>query len=625
MFKNRSTRATQSPTAIATAIGLVASALVASPALAAPGENALYLADNQRTTIAETQFNLGNYATYLAGDVNGDGIDEIVVSHDNRTFQVVRISDIKVIGTINMPASNNGAFIGDFDGDGVDELAVRTGNTFTLQSGRTVSYGRPADIPYIGDFDGDGKDTFAVRRGNTFYFKNTIAGGEADHVAPYGRVTDDVYMGDWNGDGLDTFMVRRGNTNYFKDDLSGGEADTVVPYGRIGDGLLIGDWTGTGAKTLGVIRANTAVETRISPAVKAAAAAAGQDASQSPTPGDQAPGEVVPEEVIRPPSGATSGTSATFRHQYVDPGSSHPLYGYLGGTMMSSTKDRGTFVDAVKTRGALEFQLQRSLDGGRSWSVVSRSPINPSQDYAYAFLTIPAAKRNMTAQYRFVIPATSMNSGATGAPVSVRHYLASNLPSTDRAAKISDVIRPYCGNIPVNLVNDEYLRIGSYSGAVGMASYASVTISGDSTSRTLTNAKLSFSTRVYGAKTPSYPGVSQDGYSAFAALHECGHAVSRQVLGSSYDAELRRAYGSTDANLDEAIANSLAQHWLKNSNGAITSRYAPRDKYTYLEMLDQLQRANPGVRYPEAEFLHYRGDDALVARITDTALRNNYW
>ena len=64
----------------------------------------------------------------------------------------------------------------------------------------------------VGDWDGNGKDTLAVRRGSDYYFKNSIAGGNADKVITYGRVNDAVLVGDWDGDGKDTLAVRRAPT-----------------------------------------------------------------------------------------------------------------------------------------------------------------------------------------------------------------------------------------------------------------------------------------------------------------------------------------------------------------------------------------------------------------------------
>ena len=73
-------------------------------------------------------------------------------------------------------------------------------------------------------------------------------------VFRYGRVDDDVIVGDWNGDRRDTFGVRRGFEYHLKNSMRGGDADHVVAFGRADDEILVGDWDGDGRDTLGLRR-----------------------------------------------------------------------------------------------------------------------------------------------------------------------------------------------------------------------------------------------------------------------------------------------------------------------------------------------------------------------------------
>ncbi|MBD8063638.1 N-acetylmuramoyl-L-alanine amidase [Oceanitalea stevensii] len=156
--------------------------------------------------------------------------------------------------------STDEVLVGDWDGDGKDTLALRRGSTYLVydahpgQRFRTVRYGRPDDVVLVGDWNGDGKDTFAVRRGRTYHVKNSMTGGDADHVIFYGRPADDVLVGDWNGDRRDTLAVRRGADYHVKNRIAGGDADVVLRYGRPDDVVLVGDWDRNRTDTFAVRR-----------------------------------------------------------------------------------------------------------------------------------------------------------------------------------------------------------------------------------------------------------------------------------------------------------------------------------------------------------------------------------
>ncbi|MGK0552354.1 GH25 family lysozyme [Enterococcus faecalis] len=153
---------------------------------------------------------------------------------------------------------------GDWNGDGKDTVAIKRGNTFyfknSLAGGNAdivLTFGNPTDEALVGDWNGDGKDTIAVRRGNVFFFKNSLTPGNEDVRLAYGNPTDDAVAGDWNGSGKDSIAVRRGNTFFFKNNLIPGNENLRLSYGNSSDQILVGDWTKAGKDSIAVRRGNT--------------------------------------------------------------------------------------------------------------------------------------------------------------------------------------------------------------------------------------------------------------------------------------------------------------------------------------------------------------------------------
>lgn len=119
-----------------------------------------------------------------------------------------------------------------------------------------VRYGRAEDEVFVGDWNGDGIDTLAVRRGNRFIVNNSVSGGEVPVEFTFGRPGDEIHVGDWDGDGFDTFAVRRGNRFELRRDLVGAAGTDTIHYGRRGDSVVVGDWDGDGTDTITVRRGN---------------------------------------------------------------------------------------------------------------------------------------------------------------------------------------------------------------------------------------------------------------------------------------------------------------------------------------------------------------------------------
>lgn len=197
---------------------------------------------------------------------------------------------------------------GDFDGDGVDEVGVfhegqwyldLNGNGRWDEADLWARLGHKTDLPVVGDWNGDGKDDIgiygpewandarAIRRDgglpdpanqNEVRRKNAppapeeatsgvrllrrTAEGRAradliDHVFRYGVGEDLPVVGDWNGDGVSTIGVFRSGAWLLDADADGRQSktDRSAKFGQAGDIPVVGDFNGDGVEELGVYRA----------------------------------------------------------------------------------------------------------------------------------------------------------------------------------------------------------------------------------------------------------------------------------------------------------------------------------------------------------------------------------
>jgi len=196
---------------------------------------------------------------------------------------------------------------GDFNGDGIDELAIFVaGQWFVDLNGNGkwdsgdmwLRLGTKLDRPVIGDWDGDGKDDIGIfgrqwqydaeaivrdpglpgsenqrRRNATVPVSNRkpvldeprylrrgndgpLRADAIDHVFRYGEQPDTPLVGDWNGDGIDSIAVFRAGKWQLDTDADGRwtETDQEVHFGEAGDTPVVGDWNGDGIDDLSVVR-----------------------------------------------------------------------------------------------------------------------------------------------------------------------------------------------------------------------------------------------------------------------------------------------------------------------------------------------------------------------------------
>ncbi|MEM9587909.1 MAG: SdrD B-like domain-containing protein, partial [Planctomycetota bacterium] len=105
---------------------------------------------------------------------------------------------------------------GDWNGDGIDQIAVFRGGTWLLDhdgDGRrrpgeqSFQYGRPGDQPVVGDFNGDGIDEIGIVRGDTWIIDtdgdHRLTGNDLQiRMKPTSQGATPI-VGDFNGDGKD--------------------------------------------------------------------------------------------------------------------------------------------------------------------------------------------------------------------------------------------------------------------------------------------------------------------------------------------------------------------------------------------------------------------------------------
>jgi hypothetical protein len=198
----------------------------------------------------------------LAGDWNGDGVDEIGVFWNGFWFIDIngnRLWDrddlVAKLGTVD-----DQPVVGDWDGDGKDDIgifgpvwpndeqAIEQDPGLPDPANRLAH--RPKNTPPRLDEATDGSRIMRL----------TSAGKARadliDHVFRLGGHEDFAIAGDWNGSGIRTIGVFRDGS--WRLDVNGNgrwdTEDVQVTFGKNGDVPVVGDFDGDGIDEIGVFR-----------------------------------------------------------------------------------------------------------------------------------------------------------------------------------------------------------------------------------------------------------------------------------------------------------------------------------------------------------------------------------
>ncbi len=219
---------------------------------------------------------------------------------------------IEKSSSMSLGEENAIALAGDFDGDGLDEAAIFVEGRWYVDlngNGRWdagdlwIGLGTALDRPVVGDWDGDGKDDIGIfgrkwrrdpqrirrdpglpdpdnlrRRGvdmrrmavaaaqqagedeNLRLLRRGDAGSlradAVDHVFQYGEQVDTPLAGDWNGDGIDQIAIFREGQWLLDADGDGRwtSRDPAAIFGQPGDEPIVGDFDGDEIDEIAVVR-----------------------------------------------------------------------------------------------------------------------------------------------------------------------------------------------------------------------------------------------------------------------------------------------------------------------------------------------------------------------------------
>ena len=174
----------------------------------------------------DTSYDNAGFSVSRAGDVNGDGFDDLLVSAPNSDAGGSGAGEVHVIfgrGLFDVVRYN----AGDFNGDGRDDVLLQHGNGtitdwlgqanggfFSNHAAANHVLAAGWNVVGIADFNGDGRDDFLLRNdsGNVTNWlgqpNGSFTGNQSFGTYALSTAWHIAGMGDFNGDGRDDVLLR---------------------------------------------------------------------------------------------------------------------------------------------------------------------------------------------------------------------------------------------------------------------------------------------------------------------------------------------------------------------------------------------------------------------------------
>ena len=209
-------------------------------------------------------------ATPAVGDINGDGIPEIIAPGEGSNLIAFTNTGAVLWTSENYSGGGKSGSpsLADFDGDGVPEIAFgrnifdNTGAlAWSLASGPTGANGSVGPLSCVADLNGDNLPEL-ILGGTVYTFSGTVAGGDFTGTLLWEGEQVDGYCGiaDFTGDGQPEVANVRSGSIYIYDGLTGVTLGSlVIPGGGAGGPPNIADFDGDGTADIGTAGGNAYV------------------------------------------------------------------------------------------------------------------------------------------------------------------------------------------------------------------------------------------------------------------------------------------------------------------------------------------------------------------------------